>query len=77
MTRALLTWGVVCAGILLAGCGEKPQTAGPRKGDAAASQGATAAYTAPGWKQGDAASWESHIKKRAEGQDEYTRTNRN
>ena len=77
MKRALLTCGLVAAGVLLASCGDKPQTAGARKGDAAPSQGAMAAYTDQGWKQGDATSWEAHLKKRAEGQNEYTRTNRN
>ncbi len=75
--RALLTCGLVATGVLLAACGEKPQTAGPRKSDVAPSQGAQAAYSAQGWKQGDATSWETHLKKRAEGQNEYTRTNRN
>ena len=75
--RALLTCGLVAAGVFLAGCGDKQQTAGTRKGDVAPAQGAQAAYSAQGWKQGDATSWETHLKKRAEGQNEYTRTNRN
>jgi hypothetical protein len=69
----------------LSACGEKPQTATPigkfGKVDVAPSEGgsatAQAAYTAPGWKAGDATSWEAQIKKRAEGQNEYTRTRRN
>jgi hypothetical protein len=62
----------------LSACGEKAQTATVRKLDVAPSQGgsatAQAAYAAPGWKAGDATSWETQIKKRAEGQNEYTRT---
>ena len=64
----------VLAGLVLAACGEKPQTSGTRKVDAAPAQGAVAAYTAPGWKPGDATSWETQMKKRAEGQNEYVRT---
>ncbi len=62
--------------VTLAGCGERPQTATARKVDVAPSQGGGAAYTAQGWKQGDATSWETHLKKRSEGQNEYTRTSR-
>ena len=78
---------LVCAAVSVAvsGCGEKLQSAGTRKSDVApsqgvsqgAKQGAPAAYTAQGWKAGDATSWEVQIKRRAEGQDEYTRTARN
>jgi ABC-type uncharacterized transport system auxiliary subunit len=63
---------------LLVACGEKPQTATVRKLDVAPSQGSSVSgYTAAGWKAGDATSWEVQIKKRAEGQNEYTRTQRN
>ena len=62
----------LCAG--LAACSEKPQTATARKADAAPSQGAAAAYTAQGWKTGDATSWDTHIKARTQGQNEYSRT---
>ncbi len=77
MMRTLLTCAVFSLCTLLAGCGEKQQTAGTRKGDAAPAQGAMAAYTAKGWKQGDATSWEAHMKARNQGQNEYSRTNRN
>ena len=62
----------LCAG--LAACSEKPQTANTRKADAAPSQGAAVDYTAQGWKAGDATSWDTHIKARTQGQNEYTRT---
>ena len=71
-----LVWVLALACLTLTACGEKPQTAGTRKADVAPAQGAVGAYTAPGWKQGDAASWEAHMKKRSEGQNEYTRTAR-
>ena len=71
----------VCATLLtctlLLGCGEKAQTVTARKADAAPYEGAVAAFTAPGWKPGDATSWEAQMKKRAEGQNEYSRTARN
>ncbi len=69
--------GLVLACVLLSACGEKAQTASGRKADAAPSEGAVAAFTAPGWKPGDATSWEAQMKKRAEGQNEYSRTARN
>jgi hypothetical protein len=67
----------LAAVVLLGACTEKPQTVTTRKADAAAYQGAAAAYTAQGWKPGDATSWETHLKKRSEGQNEYTRTQTN
>jgi hypothetical protein len=72
------SWMSVCLGLsmlgLLAACGEKPQTAGTRKADVAAFQGADNGYGTAGWKAGDAASWEEHMKSRSQGQNEYTRT---
>lgn len=69
---ALVVLLAFCAGLVA--CTEKPQTATVRKPDAAPSQGAAAAYTAQGWKTGDATSWDAHIKARTQGQNEYTRT---
>ena len=68
---------VVLAALALSACGDKPQTAGTasKKHDAKASDGAAnTAYTAPGWKQGDPASWEQEMKARNLNQNEYTRT---
>jgi hypothetical protein len=60
--------------LLAAGCAEKPQTSGTRKADTQAFQGGTNdGYAAPGWKAGDAASWEQQLKTRAQGQNEYSR----
>jgi hypothetical protein len=72
-----------CAGLLsavsallaLSACAERPQTAtGERKTDTHAFDGAAPAFTAGGWKAGDAASWEQQMKTRAQGQNEYSRT---
>ena len=61
---------------LLAACGEKPQTAGGAKQDAAPYSGTGKAYTEPGWKAGDKASWESHLKARTQaGQNDYNKVN--
>ena len=60
-------------GALLAGCGEKPQTLGTKRGDVSPSAGTTGTHTAAGWKAGDAASWESQLKVRSQSQNEYTR----
>ncbi len=64
--------------VALSACGEKPQTLAEskaKKADAQAWEGAQAAYTAPGWKAGDKASWETQLKTRAQqGQNEYNRS---
>ncbi len=71
-------WTVLIACTALWACTEKPQTAGKRKPDVSPSQGtpgADAAYTAEGWKVGDATSWEAQLKARTiSGQTESART---
>ena len=57
----------------LAACTEKPQTATARKADASPWVGNTGTDTAPGWKAGDAVSWETQMRTRAQGQNEYSR----
>lgn len=60
----------------LSACGEKPQTLGGKKSDAAAFQGAQNPFVAPGWKPGDKTSWEQGLKARAQNtQNEYAKTN--
>ncbi len=63
--------------LALAACGDKPQTAGGVKSDAAAFQGVTgpgSAYNAPDWKAGDKAAWEQQLRTRTQsGQNEYNR----
>ena len=74
MKRILTLIGVVAGLATLAACTEKPQTLDSGvKVDAKASQGTGLAYADPGWKQGDAASWEQHIKTRTQAQNEYNR----
>jgi hypothetical protein len=76
MSRRLTTV-LACLGVALAlgGCGERTSSA--RKSDASAVAGAAPAYTAPGWKAGDAASWEQHMRTRTQAQNEYVRTTAN
>jgi outer membrane biogenesis lipoprotein LolB len=79
MSRRITAALLACAILVLAGCGEKAQTAGgpsARKSDAKAWDGTTqAAYSADGLKAGDKAAWEAQLKTRTErGQNEYPRT---
>ena len=77
MKRALLIGASVFGVMALAACTERPQTLDSGvKVDAQAYQGTGMGYVAPGWKQGDEASWEQHEKTRTQiGQNEYTRVN--
>lgn len=60
----------------LAACGEKPQTNETGKKASPAFNGTGKAYANSDWKQGDKASWESHLKARTQyGQNDYTRMN--
>ena len=56
----------------LAACSAQPGSS-VRKADTPAWQGANPAYTAQGWKVGDAASWEQQMRNRAQAQNEYAR----
>jgi len=65
------------AAALLAACGDRPQemgAAGKAKGSAPSWQGTTNGNAAPGWKAGDEQSWEEQMRRRAQNQNEYTRT---
>jgi hypothetical protein len=73
-----MTFKTVCflaaLAIPLAACSEKPQTAQTRKSDVKPSAGVTnPAYAASGWTAGDQASWETQMRNRAQGQNEYSR----
>jgi hypothetical protein len=81
--RAGITAALLAAALLLAGCGERPQTnshgvrldAAPWSGTGVEANTGTA-FTAPGWTVGDRASWQERLKQRAiNGQNEYTRIN--
>ena len=66
----------IAAALVLAACTEKPQSLGSPKQHAAPFQGTGAAFAVPGWKQGDAASWEQQMKARTQnGQNEYNKVN--
>ena len=68
-------WMIALAALLSA-CGEKPQTLGTGKQDAAPFEGTGKAFAAGGWKQGDKAGWESQLKARTQqGQNDYGRMN--
>jgi hypothetical protein len=71
--KRLLTLGTLMACVVLAACGEKPQTVTARKADVAPSAGNTGTHTAAGWKAGDATSWEAQLKARSQNQNEYSR----
>ena len=59
----------------LPGCGERSQDmdVSAEKDRPAAWRGTDNGYTAPGWKAGDAQSWDEQMRRRAQGQNEYTR----
>jgi hypothetical protein len=59
----------------LSACSEKPQVLKSNKSDEKASAGAKNPFVLKGWDQGNATSWEAQLKKRAQNQDEYTKTN--
>jgi len=68
----------VLALLALAACGERKQTAGGdtpgRRGDAPSWAGpAGSDFVAPGWKVGDATSWDNQMRARSQGQNEYSR----
>lgn len=67
-TLILLSVGAV---LVLAACGDKPQEL--RKADSKAWDAAQNPYVDPDWKAGDQASWEEQMRKRAQGQNEYSR----
>lgn len=61
--------------LVLSACSESPQVLKGSKSDEKASAGAKNPFVEKGWDQGNATSWEAQLKKRAQNQDEYTRTN--
>ena len=75
MIRASLL--VALGALALAGCGEREQTASSgAKNDHHVSSGTNKQppYMAVGWKPGDRAAWEQHMKVRTvQGQNEYAK----
>ena len=75
MKRIFITLTAVLTLAGLSACTEKPQTGGGVTHDAAPYAGTGSNFTQPGWKAGDKASWEQHLKARQQySQNEYTRT---
>ena len=61
---------------VLAACGEKKQDLTMSKSESQAFNGTKSSFMAPGWKPGDKASWEQHMKARQQNtQNEYTKVN--
>ncbi len=62
---------------VLSACGDKPQEMGGGiKQDTAAFNGTGSSFVASGWKPGDKASWESHLKARMQNsQNDYSKVN--
>jgi hypothetical protein len=73
MIRASAVSLAVFAAIGLAACGEKPQTAAMKKSDTQAWQASQSEFIAPGWKEGDRASWEEQLRSRAQSQNDYAK----
>jgi hypothetical protein len=66
MQRTLISASLVTAALALSACGEKPQDKTGVRSDQPAQAGTgVAAFTEPGWKAGDQASWSNHLKARA------------
>ena len=74
VARVLVVAGIALAAGLAACSDKRDTTATTRKVDDSPIAGANAAYAAPGWKAGDATSWEEHMRTRAQGQNEYAKT---
>lgn len=75
--HTILTTGLLVAAVLtLSACGEKPQSLGGVKSDAAPHTGVGASkYADPSWKAGDKTAWEQQLRVRAQGQNDYAKTN--
>ena len=69
-------WIAAAAVVALAACSEKPQDnrSGAKLDQPAFDGTGVAAFTAPGWKPGDANSWQQELRARGQyGQNDYTR----
>jgi thiamine biosynthesis lipoprotein ApbE len=78
MKHILSIVALSAAALLLAACGEKPQTNADGKSRDAAPWTGTGveAFKAPGWEAGKQDGWEAQLKARMQfGQNDYTRIN--
>lgn len=79
MNRRALSATAIVAAVLLAGCGEREQTAFYQNGkyrgkpDSRPWDNAPAALASGEWKAGDHATWENAVHARNAGQNEYRR----
>jgi hypothetical protein len=74
--RTILVLSLAAAGLALAACAEREQTASGIKSDAAPYSGTNKQppYMAGGWKPGDRGAWESQLKTRTvNGQNDYAK----
>jgi hypothetical protein len=61
---------------VLTACGERPQSLGGARQDAAAYTGGASAFAAKGWTPGDKTSWEQQLRSRAQNtQNDYAKAN--
>ena len=72
--KTAYTLTLASAALLLGACAEKVQTAATLKSDDKPWAGARADFVAQGWQVGDKTSWEQQLRKRSQGQNEYSRT---
>ena len=72
---SVLSGAVALAAVMLLAACEKPQVSQQtqRKPDVAAYQGTDNAFADTSWKRGDQAAWEEQLRKRSQGQNEYSR----
>ena len=79
MIRMIKITAALSIAMAAVACGDKPQALNPgsaSKQDAVAFSGTGSAYMDKGWKPGDKASWEQHLKTRMQnGQNDYTKAN--
>jgi hypothetical protein len=79
MMASMNTTLMLAAVLALSACGDKPQAlnaGSASKLDAAAFTGTGSAFVDKGWKPGDKASWEQHLKTRMQnGQNDYSKAN--
>ena len=74
MRVASLAGGLALA-VWLGACTERVQTNDPtveRKVDVPGWNGGEARYTVPGWTPGDEKSWEAQLRRRAQGQNDFS-----
>ena len=73
MRRSTIGLALMALAVAVSGCGEKAQTASAKKTDAKAWESSQNTYAAEGWKGGDQTAWETQMRIRAQGQNEYSR----